>query len=108
MNQKIFNSKYFESYYKVISGKNLELDFCKYFWFYVYFKRKYNCKTIIKEKKQMKCRKLNINTEILKTSSQIKYRKTVPFCLYKMPIVTSLQARTILHAKDEMKTVLSE
>ena len=56
----------------------------------------------------MKCRKLNINTEILKTNSHIKYRKTVPFCLYKMPNVTSLQTRTILHGKDEMKTVLSE
>ena len=30
IDQKIFNAKYFESYYKVISRKNIELDFFKY------------------------------------------------------------------------------
>ena len=40
MDQKIFNSKYFESCNKVISRKNIKLDFCEY-----------SCKTIIKEKK---------------------------------------------------------
>ena len=49
MNQRIFNSKYFESYYKLVSRKNIELDFCKYF--YIYFMCMYNRKTIIKEKK---------------------------------------------------------
>ena len=83
IDQKIFNAKYFESYYKVISRKNIELDFFKY-----------NCKTIVKEKKSIKCTKLNINSKILKTVSQIKYRKMVRFVFTKMPNVTSLRTRT--------------
>ena len=97
MDQQIFNSKYFESYYKVISRKNIELDFFKY-----------NCKTIVKEKKSIKCTKLNINSKILKTGSQIKYRKMVRFVFTKMPNVTSLRTRTWLHSRDEMKIVLLE
>ena len=54
----------------------------------------YNCQTIIKEKKIIKCTKLNVNSEILETGSQIKYRKTVPFVFTKMPNVTSLRTQT--------------
>ena len=75
MDQKNFNSKYLESCNKVISRKNIKLDFCEY-----------SCKTIIKEKK--KCTK-----HLLKTDSQIKYRKIVSFVFTKMPDVTSLRTR---------------
>ena len=66
---------------------------------------KYYCKTF---KKKIKCTKLNINSEILKTVSQIKYRKTFPFVFTKMPNVTTFRTRTLLHWRDEMKIVLSE
>ena len=49
--QKIFNSKNFESYYKMISRKNIELDFCKYFFNVIYiFSVSITAKAIMKEK----------------------------------------------------------
>ena len=50
---------------------------------------KYNCKTIIKEKK--KCTKLHINSVILRTGSHIKYRKMVPFVFTKIRNVIGLR-----------------
>ena len=76
---------------------------------FVLWSKKYcNCKTIMKEKKFEKYTKLNINSEMLKTGSQIKYRKIGPFVFTKMPNVTSLRTQTWLHRRDEIKIVLSE
>ena len=105
------------SYYKVISRKNIKLDFLKYFSIYVFFCASIISKTIVKKyillqverikmrQQYRKCTKLKINSEILETDSQKICTKTVPYIFSKMPNVTSF--RTLLY-RIRKKLVISQ
>ena len=105
------------SYYKVISRKNIKLDFLKYFSVYVFFCASIISKTIVKKyillqverikmrQQYRKCTKLKINSEILETDSQKICTKTVPYIFSKMPNVTSF--RTLLY-RIRKKLVISQ
>ena len=105
------------SYYKVISRKNIKLDFLKYFSIYVFFCASIISKTIVKKyillqaerikmrQQYRKCTKLKINSEILETDLQKICTKTVPYIFSKMPNVTSF--RTWLY-RIRKKLVISQ